>query len=137
MFDNIINEDFLPPDDDYEDDENCNSDSSSDEEDNNANLEDKNEDPKDDPSDSDGEKHNKPNIIKDANKKKVKYPKNNGNNNKKSYSTKTNNKTNQNYYLIDNYDYFNNKVKFSNFCNRSFIHKRSYNEMINQQKIFS
>ena len=75
MFDNIINEDFLPPDDSYEDDENCNSDSSSDEEDNNANLDDKNEDPKDDPSDSDGEKHNKPNIIKDANKKKVKYQK--------------------------------------------------------------
>ena len=47
----------------------------SDKKDNNAYLDDKNEDPKDDPRDSDGEKHNKPDNIKDANKKRVKCPK--------------------------------------------------------------
>ena len=59
--------------------------------------------------------------------KKRRISKKNGNNNKKSYSTKTNNKTNQNYYLIDNYECFSNKVKFCNFWNRSLIYKRSYN----------
>ena len=47
----------------------------SDKKDNNAYLDDKNDAQKDDPIDSDVEKHNNPNIIKDANKKRVKCPK--------------------------------------------------------------
>ena len=97
----------------------------SDKKDNNAYLDDKNEAQKDEPIDSVGEKHNNPNMIKDVNKKRVKCPKNNVNDNKKSYSKKANNKTNQNYSLIDNYDYFISKEKCCNFCNRSFIHNRT------------
>lgn len=40
----------------------------------------------------------------------------------------------QNYCLIDNYGYFNCKVKFCNFCGGSFMHKKIHNEMIDQDQ---